>query len=384
MSGLSIALFKPSFAPYTPMAEHLFDMPMPSEYQHSIDALGGFKDCSFSFATDTDGLNRWYDDALGAHVVVKDEGGVAVWEGRVNRVTMTYGALSVTRGPLQDVANRVSVIYQLLDTDSKPPEGQERKRTLVVNNTTSQDRFGICEQVLSAGTTTLVLANQVRDMHLQTYAWPQVPKQLSLGGGGSPTVRMECLGYASWMNYTYRQVATSSTTGLSTKLGLVLAADPNGFVAATNAQIAVNALAVPAFEDKDRSAWDIIAEMTGYGDAAHNRYLFGVYADREARYEIAPSEAVYQQRPDAPTQVVETITGETLQPWYILPGKWLTFTNLLPGDLASGPYNYAGVLDSARMMFIERVTYSAPYGLQLDSGSVYSVAQAMAQWGIGA
>ena len=88
----------------------------------------------------------------------------------------------------------------------------------------------------------------------------------------------------------------------------------------------------------------------------------------------------YQQRGDDPRQMVEDTAGNAIQPWAVRPGKWLLFTNLLPGALVA--QSLANEPEAERSMFIESVQYSAPNGLRLQGGVVNSLRQALAQWGV--
>jgi len=381
--GLSVQVYAPAFGTaYTPKNGTLgkFDF---SGYDHTLTSGVGFDTMGTSRACSVEEAYWWLGNACGAHVEVQDETAVVVWEGRVDTVSVSTGGFSIQRGPLSETANRCVVTYQLMDPGTGlaawAAEGQEQKRTLAANHTVAQAKYGIQTAILSAGLVTTDRANNIRDTYAILNSWPRVPKQLSLGGGDT-TVSLACKGYYHWLNYPYRLANTTAIANLSDKIVTVLAADPNHFFDMPN-QIATNTLWVPALEDQDRSASEIISDMVALGDAAYNRYTFGVWQNREARYGITPTIIEYQQRADDKRQAVEDMGDNEVRPWAVLPDKWITFTNVLPGSLSAQVGIYQGQ-EQERAMFIESVKYSSPAGLTLQGGQVNTLKQRLAQWGL--
>ena len=373
--GLTIQVYKPTFAPYVPTASHIGTFRAAS-YEHESAVGIGYDRMRCTAAMSQEDADWWLDQACGAHVVVRDETNTVVWEGRVNTVGWASGGRSVQIGPLSDVANRCVVTYQLLNTDTN--EAGEQKRTDAANNTDSQARYGIQHQILAAGAITTAQADQRRDVYVLANGWPLVGQTLQFGGGEG-SLSLDCLGYWYWLNYPYRLANVTGTVTVSAKLAAVLAADPNAFFGGAN-QITSNALTVQQLEDQDRLASEIIADVVSLGDASYNRYLFGVWTDRVVKYEAAPTTAEYLQRISDPRQVVTDLAGNVVHPWAIRPGKWLLLGDVQPGTLIA--QNMAGMLQSRRSMFIERVHYTSAYGLQMNSGVVNSYRQALAQWGV--
>ena len=385
--GLSAQVYSPMFGEiFSPIGSSLGEFDFGT-YTHTITTGVGFDTLSMSAATALEKAYWWLANACGAHVEVQDQTGVVVWEGRVDSVTIQEGGLTIMRGPLLDVANRVIVSYQLLESNSSiveptvsTGEGQEQKRTNAANHETSQARYGIQTQVLSGGTITTARARNIRNTYLTLNAWPRMPQDAVLGGSASVSVTLECRGYWHWLKYPYRLANTEDMVHLSDKIATVLAADPNSFFDGAN-QIAANTMHVPALEDQERSASEIIAGLVGMGDTTYQRYVFGVWANRACIYGAAPVITEYQYRTDDKRQVVEDMAGAVVQPWSVLPGKWVEFTRVQPGSLDA----QVGVYQSAedpRTMFIEQVKYTAPYGFSMSGGVVNSLVQRLAQWGL--
>lgn len=148
-------------------------------WRHSSRAKGGYWDGSFSLRANWDTAWEWLTNGLARHVVLKDEALETVWEGIVDTVTVTAGPLSIQVGPLLDMANRVIVTYSELDTTIEPGIPGARTETDPANDLLSQEIYGILESVQSVGATTPDLADQLRDIYLQRYAWPDPRPDIS-------------------------------------------------------------------------------------------------------------------------------------------------------------------------------------------------------------
>ncbi len=106
--------------------------------------------------------------------------------------------------------------------------------------------------------------------------------------------------------------------------------------------------------------------------------MFSVYADRKLKFKPIPTTLDYQQALADPSQTIRTWSGAGVENWDVLPGKWLLFTDFLIGkEIPSALHK------DPRALFIERVAFSTPDGLQLDGGKVHTFAQRLADFGIG-
>jgi len=77
------------------------------------------------------------------------------------------GQLSIGRGPLLGIGNRVRVVYSTVDASVSPPVLGARASTGAVSDATSQGRYGIIDQVLSTGGSTNDEASEIRDTFLE-------------------------------------------------------------------------------------------------------------------------------------------------------------------------------------------------------------------------
>ncbi len=118
-------------------------------------------------------------------------------------------------------------------------------------------------------------------------------------------------------------------------------------------------------------------DIVGRGDTNDARQLFDVGPGRHVTYGPIPTEIEYHQYITGESQQVTTVNGAPLKPWQVKPGKWLRFPDLLAG------YTFpVDLRDSPRSMFLERVIYTAPYGLQLQGGPTDRMPQVIAGLGL--
>jgi hypothetical protein len=349
-------------------------------YQHVVQALGGYWSATFTIAGSKNDIEGWIEDGVGRHVEVRDHVGDIMFEGFVNQVNATIAALSVTRGPLLGAGNRVNLTYSTVDTSTNPPTVGGRTRTGVANDTDSQALYGILETYLSSGGATDTEATEARNNWIAERALPKTTKQFSLGRSGVPTAQISCLGYTHWLTkFVYNQTTNSGTQNLSVKLTDIISAQLNTLLDEGFDEITANTVAVKEYEDDDRTAWDLIKALVSLGDAADNRYTFGVYANRIPFYEAAPTTLDYVQRLTDMEQLFQDVAGQRILPWNVRPGRWVLFSDLLVGRVETT----TNLRDDPRAMFIEAVNYTAPWGLNLRGGDVDTIDQKLAKLGLG-
>ena len=348
------------------------------KYQHIIEALGGYWSASFTIRGGRHLADDWVQDGLGRHIEAYDHSLTQIWEGFANKITVNYGPLAATRGPLLDIANRVDVVYSTIeyDEDDNPIVGT-RVNTGAENDTDSQDLWGIVPKVLSTGGMEESDAEAVRDTYLENHKLPRTSKQWRNDAHTETSVTVDCLGYVHWLNWAYN-TTSGGTENASTKIANILADTPNvAWLAFNTEHVTSNTLQVPAWEDEDRLAWSVIKNVVARGDSSQNRWLFGIYANLEAYYEAAPTTLEYQQRLSQPRAIVERTGGDEVYPWNVLPGKWMIFPDFLIGQAAE-----LSLRDDPRAMFIERVKYTAPWTLELRGGDVDTLPALVAQLGL--
>jgi len=142
--------------------------------------------------------------------------------------------------------------------------------------------------------------------------------------------------------------------------------------------ITANTMLVPRYEASEGQANAIIKELVALGDSTGARYTFGCWAGRMLVYEPASTIIDYEQRlGDEQGRIFRKAGGE-VRPWNVLPGKWIEFTDFLPGFTLTGTY----LRMNPRCMYIERTTFTAPYTVQLSGGDTDLVSRKLGQFGL--
>jgi len=348
------------------------------KYWHTIEAVGGFWSAQFTIRGGRSLMDDWLQDGLGRHIEVFDHSLTQIWEGFVDKITVNYGPLAATRGPLLDAANRVDLVYSAItyDEDDNPIVGT-RINTGVENNTDSQALWSIIPKVLSTGGVDAADAENIRDSYLENHNLPATGKEWRSDASGETSVTVDCLGYVHWLNWPYNNGITGEDDA-DVKILDVLGDTPNiAWLIYNTAHVSANPLHVPMWEDEDNLAWSVIKDAVARGGTSQERWLFGIYAGMEAYYAAAPATLEYQQRLSQPRPRIERTGGDEVYPWNVLPGKWLMFPDFLIGQAEE-----LNLRDDPRAMFIEQVKFTAPNDLYLKGGTVDTTGALIAQLGL--
>lgn len=350
-----------------------------SDLNFDIQANGGYWQAGVSINANVAEAEDWIVNGLGRDVTIYDESLSIVWKGFVDSVNATVGPLQISRGPMLDVVNRLAIAYRTITYNTNPPVGGKAKETAQGNNTLSQARYGILTGTLSGGEGDEDSMDQARDMYLNGNAWPITSITSSIGQGGEPSVSLSLKGYVHFLDkYPYVNLDATVVTpyvNLSSKIGDILDADPNALFT-DRSRISENTWQVPDYEDGSKSGWALIKGMVMLGDAGENRHTFGVYGKQQPVYGPVPTEVAYQQRMGDPGNWVRDVGGGYVSPWGVRPCRWLRIGDFL-GASAAAPLE-----EDPRHVFIESVSYQAPWGLSINGGKVSRLDQRLAKLGI--
>jgi hypothetical protein len=342
-------------------------------------AFGGYWTLRFNLADRQSKIEDWIEGGLGRHIELYNPALELIWEGFVNQIRGNIGGLSVSRGPHLGIGNRMRTVFSTVDTSVTPPAMGVRASTDLADDTDSQAKYGIIERTISVGGVSEANAEQIRDTALDELKEPETSETDNLSSSRSANVTVECLGYFHWLKaYTYSST-TTGTEDADTKIQNVLTADPNGIFSTDYNDIIANTTAVGAYEQDNRTAMTIIKGIVGLGDSSFNRYLFGFYKDRKARYAAIPTDTEYQRSLLEPEQkLARYATGQRVLPWDAQAGEWVFYTDLLIGR--SQPSERR--LDP-RYLFIEQASYSLPWALSLQGSRSGRLDQLLARLGLG-
>jgi len=366
-TGLSIQVSEPLFwSTRSDLAIRLG--PQISSYSHDIQAFGGYWSAQIGLTDNRQAAENWVETGLGKHVQVHNPALSIIWEGFVNQVTVAIGPLSLTIGPLLDVCNKVHGRYTDFTTNLAMV-------TSTAQDTTSQTKYSIRYRIVNIGQVSSTTADKIRDTFLAENKYPKVSQ--SVGQSTDISISLECLGYVHMLDYPYLD-ANSGTYTLREKLLDILADEPNSLLSARTDRIDANTLSVFKLETDGKKAIDAIRDLVNMGAASTNdRMLFGLYAERLPVYTQVPTAVEYVQRL-AGGGPIKSSTEADLQPWDILPGKWLHFTDLLIGR----KMDMDVLLNNPNLMFIESVKFSFPDSLGLTGGNAGKLSQQLSKLGL--
>jgi hypothetical protein len=390
--GLSVKVTRPL---WTSVGEQEWNLSATiNTWDHEIAVDGGYRSARFQIAANDRMIEDWLESGLGRHVECYNQAGIKIWEGFINSISASLGTLSITRGPLLSVANRVGVTYTpIVDTEVEPMTTGAATMTTLSEDTDSQDKWAIQEEIISGGTlmddatwcgsacTPDNEAEEIRDAYLGEHKYPETSESINVGGPAQPQLTLECAGYVEFLNRYIVDDDTEGTTTIPAKIQTVLGLDVNSIFSTDYNYIndaAAFLLLTPSLEIENRKAKTIIDEMVAQGDGNDNRTYFMILNDLKAYYDAIPTTIDYHHRIAAKDSVVTTPTGARIDPWDVRPAKWAFLPDFMvgrtfPSELRLDPRN----------VFIESVRFTAPNGLVLEGGKVSNVKQLMAKKGGG-
>lgn len=381
--GVSVVFYDAIARGMTPLGTILTDAMIG--YSHKISAVGGFDTATISLAANLNTVETWLEQGIGRHVEVYSENNVLVWEGFVDSIDVQAAGLSLTRGPMMDVSNRVSVMYTpILDATTDPAIMGATTETTIQDDEESHGKYGILETVLNGGNMlddgTTNDAESVRDVFLAENSEPKTASSLAIGNAGAVALTLNCKGYFYYMEkYVYNDGTYNYSVTCTAKIENVLGADPNGIFSSDYSQMGTNAALTTGLEATNRTAWDIIKETLTIGDGADARWTFGIYEGRRPVYAAIPSTVFYLYSIYSERNIITLQNGQAVQPWAVRPGKWALVPDFLAGKIESIPELHK----DSRAIFIESVDFTAPYSVTLTGAQVSTLPQILAMLGYG-
>lgn len=343
-------------------------------------AYDGYRALSFTVTGPVDLITAWVENGLGRHIELYNQGGETIFECFVNLVSANVGGVSVERGPLIDIANRVRAIYTPIDYLIWPPVVGSETTTILVDDAISQSFYGIIEKAIGAGRVPDATAEQVRDVYLKENKTPKISSTISVAPGSSQvgTALIDCVGYYEWLGfYPYQSVVAGYVTASAKIISLIAAAaDPNDMFSADVSNIVASALLVGDADYGDRTALDVVREIITLGnDTTDDRRLFMVGNGRKVYYQRIPTQVDYTYAIGDVSQAIRDRGGSIVYPWDVQPGKFIEVTDFLPGLLTTT----TDPLSAHNVLFIESVKFTAPWTVDLSGGKTDTLSQLLAK-----
>lgn len=354
-------------------------------YQQELVSNGGYWNATLKLTLPWfDGEESFQKD-LGRFVELYDSEG-KFFEGFINVIILTLGTLTATRGPLLAIANRIQVLYSTIDTSTAEPTLGIRTATAEVNDTFSQDRYGIHQKIFSVGGATATAAEQIRDGNLEELQTPETSQLLTIGSAqGKIEVTLEIVGLSQIMKNYIIADATTGEGNASDKVETVLGDDPNSIISTNYSNIDENTTQVALYEDEYRTGWQVIKGIVAHGDTSFNRWLFGIYGNQLAHFNQIPIPTNVRYTHNIADRKQAVFSNEIeVNPWRVLPGYWLKIGDFLVGTHTDlNPTSESDLRKDPRIMFIESARFTTPNILTVSGTKVGRTSQLLAQLGLG-
>jgi len=353
-----------------------------NSYSHVVSAIGGYISATFEIAANMNIINDWLTTGLMRHISVAEPAGNIVWEGFVNGVTLNFGRISIVRGPVLGIGNKVSCKYTTVRYDPLGINfGGKAAQTQFFEDDDMQDIYGIIETVITSGEMHEDDAEEIAKTYLAEFKYPETSHSVSFLGSNTPSVTVQCSGYSALFDkYYYSKTDTANEINLSVKLNRIVSADPNLYYTINDTTFKENTLQVIEYEDGEKTARGLIDDLIARGDANDTRYLWGVYNDRVFQYTPAPTTSDYAFTMSEGGGVILDKYGLRVNPWRVTPGQWLTVSDLSLGGHNLSTTDPRAIVSS---IFIETLTYSMPYSLDITGGRISSLKQKLFRLGLG-
>lgn len=352
-----------------------------NSYDHEIGADGGYLNATITMSLSRDDAYEWLEGGVAKEIAVYNEGQQLSWLGLVNSVNASLGSVSLNSGNLLDVVNRIRVTYQTARYDVIDYGGQERI-TEMTEDTNSQQFFGVLADIINGGTASDDEAAQLQAMFLAELAYLSPTQSINLLGGDADTkVTLDCIGYYELLDKALAdEQAPAELTGREIIEDVVGGAFNGLFDVLTDVES--NDINVGLDTDHGRAKVSSIVKSTvAMGDVANNRWTAGSMLNRRFYYRPRPTSAGLVLHLSDSGFLLKDNLGAIVHPWDAVPGKWAVIPDL---SLSRGfPSTLAELDDDRRSIFVERVRYSAPYGLELTGGRLSTINQRLAKQGLG-
>lgn len=324
-------------------------------YRHKISAMGGFDTASFAIKAKSisDGQTI-LEQYIGNRVAIYVDNPVEpIWEGIINRLTFTAGAVQMTCS-LDQMINRASVVYTSTDGATATT------RTALANNTASQAIYGVKEGQIDLGyhpgSFGATKPNALRDTILSQRAWPQTSN--TAGGGGDLLIQVECVGFYWTLTWEKRSITGGLALNFAAAITQYLSELANAATFFNNTDttgITANAAFQNTWNNRGATYWDLIRGIAEAGDGT-SYWVAGITPTNFATgtrilyYRPAVTAIQYTARM-ADGLIIRNRYGKVVPRWTVRPDCGVLITDWL---IAGAP-----VGDDPTQTYIYSIDYDA-------------------------
>jgi len=329
-------------------------------YNHIISAVGGFDTAGFTLKGTRDELDDWFDDGLMRRVAVHNPEGIQVWEGYVSRMRYVVGTLVKTK-TIDNLYNRIVMRYAPLDFSVFPPiAGAPVTHTF--NDVASQQDFGVKALVISAGERTDSTAYDWARTVLKDRKDIQIGENVNTAGQDALSIEIECRGYwhtLKWLPYENSKTGTIQAHQVVEEIIRDFNDTNQGWFPMDFGWLEYNFRKERRSSDSLQSHFEVLKNIIDEGGSGGERWVGGFYQDRRFQYKAAEDIGglytehfdLYRALDDPAQMIFDSALGTEVKPWDMVPDRILKTVDDLSDD-----------------MYIEQVTFRAPYSLTLVGG----------------
>lgn len=306
-------------------------------YTHTISAMGGFDKASFTISGNESYLQDWFDDGLMRRVVMLNPEAIPVWEGYVNRLGLTIGSYKKTK-TIESMINRVYMKYSPLDLSVVPPIALP-PTTIIIDDLDSQAKWGVKATLVNGGENTDEGAYNWARVILNDQAIPQVGEAVNTSGTNTATLKVDCNGYLStlkWLPYISSIAGTIQAHQVIQEIIEFFNDTNSGWISTDFGLIDYNFRIDRRSADEFKSCWDLIINITKRGGLGGERWVVGLYQNRQLIYKPAEDfQAFYgdaitltRSLRDPAQRIFEEGLDTEVKPWDMLPDRILRTVDL--------------------------------------------------------
>jgi hypothetical protein len=300
-------------------------------YTHTISAVGGFTEASFSLKGPRSYLEDWFENGLMRRVIFYNTESVPVWEGFVFALTYSFGTIQKSKS-METVCNRVYFRFTPLNVSTVPPT-PGLVTTLVYNDVTSQAKYGVKAQVVNGGEVTHEEAYTWAQAVLREGGQPKMGESINTGSTGAPQVTVTCKGYwevLAWLPYLNSMAGQIQSSQAVQEVLNAFNAVNFGWLSASADWLNYNYRRERRSADEYKTCQEVIRGIIERGGLSGERWVGGVYQDRRFVYKPAEDfKAIYSEflyytrRLDDPSHKIHDATGAEVKPWDAEPDRIL-------------------------------------------------------------
>lgn len=366
---------------------------LTSNYRHTISANGWYDTATCDLVvTSISEAEDFVSSYIGNRVAVfVDDPMMPIWEGLINRITLTTGN-AITTISLDEMFNSMQV-YSATSLSAQTV-------TTAVQNLTSQNLYGVKQGAAEYGLQWGGTGNQptaLGDKILAAQSFPQ--SSVEANPGGAFSLNVELIGIYQTLKW---QLFFSSSSVSQTYSAFVLArlsALSNGTSFFNNADttgVTTNATARATGDSPGKTVWDSLDTNAQCGDGASGiPWVVGI----EPTSPITNTRRLYYREANTDVEYYlyvrdnlrpRTVSGALIKPWLVVPDRVAQIQDVLvgytlpniddPRQFYINTVEYDAETQQARLYGYDDITNEAAVGARNNSAVIFGKPLKVARW----